>query len=148
MKCIKLINLFLIGIIPSSWFLPIAYTGLVPWFGLKEISIVSSLQVLCKTNLFLCLVVFFSVIIFPMIKLIFLSLAHFNIVKNDSLSILLIVSQFSMSEVFILSFYIVITKSTWLGHLSIAWGFYVFCFATIISLIIALWTQLQLQKSS
>ena len=51
------INLSLLILFPIAWFAPLMRAGLLPLFGLKEISILSGLQSLWGTDVFLALVV-------------------------------------------------------------------------------------------
>jgi len=46
----KLINLALPIAFPIAWFAPLMRTGLLPLFGLSEISVISGLQSLWKSN--------------------------------------------------------------------------------------------------
>ena len=55
----KLINLALLIAFPIAWFAPLMRAGLLPLFGLSEISVISGLQSLWKSDVALALMVTF-----------------------------------------------------------------------------------------
>ena len=50
-------NLALLILFPIAWFAPLLRAGLLPLFSLSEISVISGLQVLWQSDVFLALVV-------------------------------------------------------------------------------------------
>lgn len=52
-------NLALLVLFPIAWFAPLMRAGLLPLFGLSEISVISGLQSLWESDVFLALMVTF-----------------------------------------------------------------------------------------
>ena len=69
-------NLSLLILYPIAWFAPLLNAGLLPLFGLKEISVMSGLQSLWETDVFLALVVTVFALFAPYAKTIGLALLH------------------------------------------------------------------------
>ena len=76
---LKLINLALLILFPLSWFAPLMRAGLLPLFGLDEISVVTGLQSLWGTDVILALIVTTFAIFAPWLKTLGLALIHFNL---------------------------------------------------------------------
>ena len=71
---LKLINLALLILLPLSWFAPLMRAGLLPLFGLDEISVVTGLQSLWGTDVILALIVTTFAIFAPWLKTLGLAL--------------------------------------------------------------------------
>ncbi len=54
---LRLANLALLVLYPVAWFAPLLRAGFLPLFGLSEISVITGLQSLWRTDVFLALVV-------------------------------------------------------------------------------------------
>ena len=54
---LKYLNLALLVLYPVAWFAPLMRAGLLPLFGLSEISVITGLQSLWKTDPPLALIV-------------------------------------------------------------------------------------------
>ena len=54
---LRVLNLTLLILFPISWFAPLMRAGLLPIFGLSEISIISGLASLFQTDVVLALIV-------------------------------------------------------------------------------------------
>jgi len=74
---LKFANLALLVLFPIAWFAPLMRAGLLPLFGLAEISVISGLQSLWKTDVFLALLVTVFALFAPYLKTIGLALVHF-----------------------------------------------------------------------
>lgn len=73
---LRWVNLALLVLFPVSWFAPLMRAGLLPIFGLSEISVVTGLQSLWQSDVVLALVVTFFAIFAPLLKTLGLALVH------------------------------------------------------------------------
>ena len=65
---LRLATLSLLILYPIAWFAPLMRAGLLPIFGLSEISVITGLQSLWKSDIFLALVVTVFALFAPYIK--------------------------------------------------------------------------------
>ena len=123
---LKYANLALLIAFPLSWFAPVLRAGLMPLFGLDEISIITGLQSLWRTDAVLALLVTFFAIFSPMLKTIGLSLIHFGLLRRKVLPVLNVLGKLAMADVFLIALYIVVAKCVGVGKVETAWGLYLF----------------------
>ncbi len=111
--------------------------GLLPLFGLSEISIVSGLQSLWDTDVALALLVTFLAIFAPYLKVIGLSLIQFGLMRRKVLPVLEWLGKLAMADVFLIALYIVLVKGA--GHVTVetGWGLYLFTACVLASLAIS-----------
>ena len=140
---LKLINLALLILFPLSWFAPLMRAGLLPLFGLDEISVVTGLQSLWGTDVILALIVTTFAIFAPWLKTLGLALIHFNLASPKLLPALHILGKLAMADIFLITLYIVIIKGVGLAHIETAWGLYAFTALIITSLVISTITAKQ-----
>ena len=76
---LRIANLALLILFPLAWFAPLMRAGLLPLFGLAEISVISGLQSLWGSDVFLALIVTAFALLAPYLKTIGLALLHFNL---------------------------------------------------------------------
>ncbi|MCP4207331.1 MAG: paraquat-inducible membrane protein A [Shimia sp.] len=133
----KLSNLSLLILFPIAWFAPLLRAGLLPLFGLSEISIVSGLQSLWETDVALALLVTFLAIFAPYMKVIGLALIQFGLLRRKALPALEWLGKLAMADVFLIALYIVIVKGA--GHVTVetGWGLYLFTACVLASLAIS-----------
>ena len=72
-------NLALLILFPIAWFAPLMRAGLLPLFGLSEISVITGLQSLWDSDVALALLVTAFALFAPYLKTISLALLHFNL---------------------------------------------------------------------
>ena len=65
---VKYINLTLLILYPISWFSPLMSAGLLPLFGMSEITIISGILTLWQDDPFLSLIVVLFAVLLPMGK--------------------------------------------------------------------------------
>ena len=65
---LRFANLALLIAFPIAWFAPLMRAGILPIFGLSEISVISGLQSLWQTDVGLALLVTFFAIFAPYVK--------------------------------------------------------------------------------
>ena len=132
-------NLALLVLFPVAWFAPMMRAGLdLPLFGLSEISILSGLQELWRTDLVLALVVTFFALFAPYMKTIGLALVHFRLLRRRTLPALHLLGKLAMAEVFLLALYITVIKGIGPGRIEVAWGLHLFTGCVIASLLLGL----------
>jgi uncharacterized paraquat-inducible protein A len=134
---LRLINLSLLFLFPIAWFAPLMRAGLLPIFGLSEISIVSGLQSLWASDVALALLVTFLAIFAPYLKVIGIALIQYGYLRRKILPVLEILGKLAMGDVFLIALYIVIAKGA--GHVTVytGWGLYLFTGCILASLAIS-----------
>jgi uncharacterized paraquat-inducible protein A len=115
--------------------------GLLPIFGLSEISIISGLQSLWQTDIALALLVTFFAIFAPLLKTLGLALIHFGYLRRKALPALTILGKLAMADVFLIALYITVVKGVGLATIETAWGLYLFTACILASLVISHLTE-------
>ena len=133
---LRLANLALLILFPLAWFAPIMRAGLLPLFGLSEISIISGLQSLWRTDVTLALIVTFFALFAPYAKTIGLALIHFGLMRRKALPALHVLGKLAMADVFLIALYIVVVKGVGMATVETAWGLYFFTGCILASIVI------------
>jgi len=141
MIALKLANLSLLVLFPIAWFAPLLRAGFLPLFGLSEISVISGLQSLWRTDVFLALVVTGFSLFAPTLKTIGLALVQFDLLSPKLLPALHILGKLAMADVFLVALYIVLVKGASFGRVQAAWGLYLFTGCILASFAISLATE-------
>ena len=140
---LKLANLALLILFPLAWFAPLMRAGLLPLFGLSEISVITGLQSLWGTDVILALIVTTFAIFAPWLKTLGLALIHFNLASPKLLPALHIMGKLAMADIFLIALYIVLVKGIGLATVETAWGLYFFTALILASLVISTLTARQ-----
>ena len=140
---LRALNLSLLILYPIAWAAPLMRAGLLPLFSLSEISILTGLQALWRTDIFLALVVTFFALVAPYLKTVGLALIHFGLASQRLLKPIQIMGKLAMADVFLIALYVVITKGIGVGRVEIAWGLYLFTALILASLLIGWRTEAQ-----
>ena len=140
---LKYANLALLILFPIAWFAPMMRAGLLPLFGLSEISVVTGLQSLWGSDVILALLVTFFALFAPYVKTLGLALMHFNLLDPKVQPTLHILGKLAMADIFLIALYITITKGIGVGRIETAWGLYLFTFCILASLAISFLTARQ-----
>lgn len=143
---LKLANLSLLVLFPVAWFAPLMRAGLLPLFALDEISVISGLQSLWQSDVFLALAVTFFALFAPYVKTLGLALVQFGLLKPVALPALGILGKLAMADIFLISLYITLAKGIGVGRLETAWGLYLFTACIVASLVIGILTKQSLEK--
>lgn len=138
MSMAKYLNLALLILFPVAWFAPLLRAGLLPLFGLSEISVISGLQSLWNTDVFLALIVTVFALFAPYMKTIGLALIHFGLLDRRTLPTLNILGKLAMADIFLIALYITLAKGIGVGKIEVAWGLYLFTACILASLGISL----------
>lgn len=130
----RYINLALLVAYPISWFAPLMKAGLLPLFKLSEVSVISGLQSLFDTDIFLALVVAVFALFVPYLKTIGLALVHSRLLSARFALALAVLGKLAMADVFLIALYITLAKGIGVGRLEVAWGLYLFTACILTSL--------------
>lgn len=137
----KYLNLALLVLFPLSWFAPLIRAGLLPIFGLDEVSVVTGLQSLWGSDAGLALLVTFFAVFAPMLKTLGLALIQFGLLSRSVLPVLHVLGKLAMADIFLLALYIVLVKGIGLATVEVAWGLYLFTACVLMSLFISWRTE-------
>lgn len=145
MRLLRLLNLSLLILYPLSWFAPLMRAGLLPLFGLSEISVMTGLQSLWSSSIFLALVVALFALVAPYLKTIGLAMIHAGVLGKRIKPLLDVIGRLAMADIFLIALYITLTKGIGVGRIEVAWGLYLFTFCILTSLFIS-WKTGQLLR--
>ncbi|WP_281954206.1 paraquat-inducible protein A [Pseudophaeobacter arcticus] len=138
---LRLLTLSLLALYPIAWFAPLMRAGLLPIFGLSEISVITGLQSLWGSDVFLALTVTGFAIFAPYLKTIGLALVQWELLDPRALSVLHVLGKLAMADIFLLALYITLAKGIGYATIEVAWGLYLFTACIVISLILSLLTE-------
>lgn len=147
MKYIRVINLLLLIAFPIAWFAPLLRAGILPLFRLSEISVMSGLQSLWQTDIFLALLTTVLALVAPYVKTISLACMHYDLIDTRALPVVHFLGKLAMADVFLLALYVVVIKGIGVGRVEAGWGLYAFTACILISLAISFATE-RLEKPS
>ena len=128
------INLALLVLFPLSWIAPLMRAGLLPLFGLSEISVLTGIASLWGSDIFLALIVMIFALIAPYVKTIALALVHWNLLSSRITPLLGVLGKLAMADVFLIALYITLAKGIGVGRVETAWGLYLFTACILASL--------------
>ncbi len=138
---LKLLNLSLLVLFPIAWMAPLLKAGLLPFFALSEISVLTGLQALWEKDIFLAVVVTFFALVAPYLKAIGLALVHFNLASAKLVPAISVMGKLAMADIFLIALYIVVAKGVGIGRLETGWGLYLFTACVVTSLVISFWSK-------
>jgi uncharacterized paraquat-inducible protein A len=127
------INLSLLILYPIAWFAPLMKAGLLPIFGLSEISVISGLQSLWDSDVVLALVGTLFALFSPMLKTLGLALIQFNLLDRRTLPVVNLLGKFAMADIFLIALYITLSKGIGIGRIETQWGLYLFTGCILVS---------------
>ncbi|MDF0598210.1 paraquat-inducible protein A [Psychromarinibacter halotolerans] len=137
---LRLLNLSLLVLFPIAWFAPLMRAGLLPLFGLSEISVISGLQSLWGSDVFLALLVTLFALVAPYVKTVGLALVQFDLASPRLLPALTLAGKLAMADVFLIALYIVVVKGVGMATVETAWGLYLFTACILGSLALSVLT--------
>ena len=104
---LRLANLTLLILFPIAWFAPLMRAGWgLPLFSLNEISVISGLESLWQSDVFLALLVTFFALFAPYVKTIGLALIQFDLLDARVQPVLHILGKLAMADIFLIALYI------------------------------------------
>lgn len=136
MRAPILLNLSLLILFPIAWFAPLLRAGLLPLFGLSEISVITGLQSLWETDPALAAFVALLALVAPYAKVLGLALIDFHLLPTRALPALRLLGRLAMADIFLIALYIVLAKGTGFGTVETAWGLWLFTACVALSLIL------------
>lgn len=145
---LRLATLSLLILFPIAWFAPLLRAGLLPLFGLSEISVITGLQSLWDTDVFLALTVTVFALFAPYFKTIGMALVQWNLLDRRALPVLHVLGKLAMADIFLIALYITLVKGIGLGTIEVAWGTYLFTGCIVLSLALGLVTDRQSEGKS
>ena len=137
------LNLTLLVLFPIAWAAPMLRAGLLPLFGLNEISVLTGIQALWESDIWLALLVTFLALFAPYAKTLGLALVHFHLADARIVPALTVLGKLAMADVFLIALYIVVLKGIGVGRVETAWGLYLFTGCILASLAISWATERQ-----
>jgi len=135
---VKLLNLSLLVLFPIAWAAPLMRAGLLPFFSLDEISILTGIGDLWGKDVFLAAIVTFFALVAPFLKVMGTALIQFDMINKKALPLLGVLGKLAMADIFLVAIYIVAAKGVGVGRLETAWGLYLFTFCVLLSYAITL----------
>jgi uncharacterized paraquat-inducible protein A len=138
---IRYVNVTLLILYPIAWTAPLMRAGLLPLFSLSEISVLTGLQSLWASDIFLALVVTAFALFAPYLKTVGLALLHFGLLSPRALPALHLMGKLAMADIFLIALYITLSKGIGVGRIETAWGLYLFTACILASLWISWRTE-------
>ncbi|MGI3165837.1 paraquat-inducible protein A [Pseudooceanicola sp. 200-1SW] len=127
-------NLALLILFPLSWAAPLLRAGLLPLFGLSEISVLSGLASLWRDTPLLALVVALFALIFPLAKTLGLAAIQLGWLAPRHLGLITGLGKLAMADVFLIALYVTLAKGIGVGRVETAWGLWLFTACVLASL--------------
>ncbi|PIV75790.1 MAG: paraquat-inducible membrane protein A [Rhodobacteraceae bacterium CG17_big_fil_post_rev_8_21_14_2_50_65_11] len=123
---LTILNLSLLVLFPLAWVAPLMRTGLLPLFGLSEISVLSGIRALWQDDALLALVVALFAIVAPILKTAGLALVHLGRADSRLLGPLTALGKLAIADVFLIAIYITLARGVGVGRVEPAWGLWLF----------------------
>ncbi|KAA2316141.1 paraquat-inducible membrane protein A [Pseudooceanicola sediminis] len=130
-------NLALLILFPLSWAAPLARAGVLPLFGLSEISVLSGIAALWHSDPVLAGIVALFALIAPVAKTLTLAAVLSRRAHPRWLRLTGGLGRLAMADVFLIALYIVLSKGIGVGRVETAWGLYLFTGCVLASLAIS-----------
>ncbi len=141
-KALIAANLCLLVLFPVSWLAPLMRAGLLPFFNLSEISILSGLGSLWESGeVALFAIVALFALVAPMAKTVALVLVQLSRAPARLLPALEIAGKLAMADVFLIAVYVTLAKGLAVGRVETAWGLWLFTACVLASLAISMLTK-------
>jgi uncharacterized paraquat-inducible protein A len=144
MRALVAANVGLLILFPIAWAAPLVRAGLLPLFGLSEVSVLSGIAALWETDRALAILVALFALVAPYAKTLALLAVQLGRAPAWWLDPLGWLGRLAMADVFLIALYIVIVKGVGVGRVETAWGLWLFTFAVLSSLAVAHLTERRL----
>lgn len=148
LRILTFANLALLVIFPIAWFAPLMRAGLLPLFGLDEISILSGIVSLWGEEPVLAALVAVLALAAPIAKTLALAMVQLGQLSQKALGWIGILGKLAMADIFLIAVYITIAKGLAVGRIEAAWGLWLFTAAVFGSYAIAILTPKALASES
>ena len=134
-RSLRYANLALLVLFPVAWAAPLMRAGLLPLFGLSEISVLSGIASLWQTDIVLALVVALFALVAPIAKTAGLAAIQFGLAPPRLLPAIALLGKLAMADIFLIAIYITLAKGIGVGRVEPAWGLYLFTGCILASLV-------------
>ncbi|MCA8878718.1 MAG: paraquat-inducible protein A [Rhodobacteraceae bacterium] len=134
-KVLALLNLALLIAFPVAWAAPILRAGVLPFFGMSEISVLSGIRSLLESDPWLALLVALLALVAPYVKILTLAGIQFGYLTARALPLVKFAGRLAMADIFLIALYIVVVKGAGLARVETAWGLWLFTACVGLSLI-------------
>ncbi len=138
---LRVLTLSLLVLYPVAWFAPLMRAGLLPLFELSEISVITGLQSLWKSDVILALIVTAFALFAPYLKTIGTALVQWDLLDARAMPVLHVLGKLAMADVFLIALYITVVKGIGVGRLETAWGLYLFTACILASILFGMLTE-------
>ena len=134
-------NLSLLLLFPLAWAAPLMRAGLLPLFGMSEVSVLSGLGALWRGGEWaLALLVAAFALVAPMAKTVLLALIHLSRAPARLLPAVQLMGKLAMADIFLIAVYITLAKGLTVGRVETAWGLWLFTGCVLASLAVSIET--------
>lgn len=130
----RLANLSLLILFPVAWSAPLLRAGLLPFFGLDEISVLSGIGSLAHSDPVLAALVALLAIVAPLAKIAGRAAVDFGRASPHWLGPLHALGRLAMADIFLIALYIVVAKGVGVGRVETGWGLYLLTGCVLASL--------------
>lgn len=144
---LRLATLSLLVLYPIAWFAPLMRAGLLPIFGLSEISVITGLQSLWASDVALALIVTVFALFAPYVKTIGTALVQWDLLDPRAQPTLNVLGKLAMADIFLIALYITLAKGISYATIEVAWGLYLFTACILVSIALGLLTERQHRKA-
>lgn len=134
LTALRLATLILLLLYPVAWVAPLMRAGVLPLFGLSEVSVLSGLTSLWQTDRALAVIVALFAVLAPLAKTLGLVLIQSGRAPRRLLPALHVLGRLAMADIFLIAIYITLAKGIGLGRIETAWGLYLFTFCVLAGL--------------
>ncbi|MCE8519413.1 paraquat-inducible protein A [Ruegeria pomeroyi] len=138
---LRLATLSLLILYPIAWFAPLMRAGLLPIFGLSEISVITGLQSLWASDVALALIVTAFALFAPYLKTIGTALIQWDLLDPRAQPTLHVLGKLAMADIFLIALYITLAKGISYATIEVAWGLYLFTGCILASITLGLLTE-------
>ena len=134
-RVLSAINLALLVAFPVAWAAPLLRAGILPFFGMSEISVLSGIRSLTGTDPWLAALVALLALVAPYAKILTLAAIQFGYLSPRALPVVKLAGRLAMADVFLIALYIVVVKGAGLARVETAWGLWLFTGCVLVSLV-------------
>lgn len=129
------IALILLLLTPVAWGAPLLRAGLLPLFGLSEVSILSGIATLWQgEEQALAVLIVVLALVAPMAKLIALIAILLSRAPVRLMPAVEVLGKLAMADVFLIAVYVTLAKGISVGRVETAWGLWLFSFCVLAAL--------------
>lgn len=134
---LRIANLSLLLLYPVAWVAPLLHAQVLPFFGGREISVISGLRTLWNEDVFLAIVVALFALVAPILKTLGIALIQAGRLPRRLVPASVLMGRLAMADIFLVALYIVLAKGMGVGRLEVGWGLYLFTGCVLVSLVIS-----------